>query len=134
MDEGMRIRWRWLKAMYIYTTIGAGGIGLAMFVIPQAVLSVLRIPLQNLTTFDLFGSFLLGIGLISILALRSPLKFVPLLLLQLVYKTIWLAVVAIPFYLKGPVPFYIWVLSVIWVTYIIGDLIAIPFSYVFSKK
>ncbi len=134
MEEGLEIRWRWLKVMYIYTTVGAGGVGLAMFVIPRTVLSVLRIPAQDLTTFNLFASFLLGSGLAAVPALRSPLKFLPLLLLQIVYKTIWLAVVAIPAFLKGQAPLSVWVLSVIWMTYIIGDLIAIPFPYLFLKK
>ncbi len=134
MEESTGIRWRWLKAMYIYTIVGAGGIGLAMFVVPRTFLSVLRVPAQDLTTFNLFASFLLGSGLAAIPALRSPLKFLPLLLLQIIYKTIWLAVVAIPSFLKGPTPLYVWVLSVIWMTYIIGDLIAIPFSYLFSRK
>ena len=64
---------------------------------------------------------------------RSP-KFVPLLLLQLVYKPLWLAVFAIPLFLKGQFPKYAVGTSVVFLTYIIGDLIAIPFAYLFSRK
>jgi len=55
MPEEHKIRYGWLKAMYIYTIVGAGGFGLGIIVMPT-------------------------------------------------------------------------------ITYIIGDLIAIPFSYVFSKE
>lgn len=70
----------------------------------------------------------------AIPALRSPLKFAPLLLIQLVYKPIWLAAVAIPLFLKGQFPFYVVFISAVFLTYIIGNLIAIPFSYLFSKE
>jgi len=70
----------------------------------------------------------------AIPALRFPLKLVPLLLFQLVYKPIWLAVVAIPFFLKGQFPLYVVVISAVFLSYIMGNLIAIPFSYLFSKK
>jgi hypothetical protein len=57
-----------------------------------------------------------------------------LLLLQLIYKPIWLAFFAIPLFIKGQFPLYVVFISAVFVTYIIGDLIAIPFSYLFSKK
>ena len=63
-----------------------------------------------------------------------PLKFIPLLLLQLVYKPVWLLVVALPLFLEGQFPLYVVFMSAVFVTYVIGDLIAIPFSYLFSKN
>ncbi len=41
-------------------------------------------------------SFWAALSVLSGLGLRYPLKMVPLLLLQLVYKTIWLTAVALP--------------------------------------
>jgi len=134
MEENVSIRRSWLKAMYIYTLIGAGGFGFAALFFPSAVQSVFRFPVQDPAVFKLYASVSLASGLTALLALRSPLKFVPLLLFQLVYKPIWLAVVAIPLFLEGQFPFYIVVISAIFLTYIMGDLIAIPFAYLFSKK
>jgi uncharacterized membrane protein len=134
MDDHASMRGGWLKAMYAYTLFGAGGFGFAMIFFPGAVQSILRFPAQDPVVFKLYGSVLLASGLMAIPALRSPLKFVPLLLFQLVYKPIWLAVVAIPLFLEGQFPLYIVVMSVVFLSYIIGDLIAIPFSYLFSKK
>ena len=134
MESNVSIRWPWLKAMYIYTFFGAGGFGLALLVFPATVQSMLRFPPQDSVVLGLYGTVLLASGLIAIPALFFPLKFVPLLLLQLVYKPIWLAIVAIPLFLKGQFPLYVVVISAVFLTYIIGNLIAIPFSYLFSKK
>jgi hypothetical protein len=134
MESNVSIRWGWLKAMYVYTLCGAGGFGFAMLVFPSTVQSILRFPAQDPAVFKLYGSVLLACGLVAILALRSPLKFVPLLFIQLVYKPIWLAVAAIPLFLEGQFPLHVVVMSAIFLTYIIGNLIAIPFSYLFSKK
>lgn len=134
MESNALIRWGWLKAMYIYTLFGAGGFGLALLVFPAAVRSMLRFPPGNAAVLGLYGSVLLASGLMAIPALRSPLKFAPLLLFQLVYKPIWLAVVAAPLFAKAEFPLYVVLISAVFLTYIVGDLIAIPFSYLFSKK
>ena len=60
-------------------------------------------------------------------------KFAPVLLLQLSYKVIWFIGVIISILAAGKFPNYAILHVVIFATYIIGDLIAIPFSYVFSK-
>ena len=134
MSTDVSVRWGWLKAMYIYTLFGAGGFGLGMLFFPVTIQSVLRFPPQDPVVRGLYGSFLLASGLLAIPALRSPLKFAPLLLIQLVYKPIWLAAVVIPLFLRGQFPFHVVFISAVFLSYIIGDLIAIPFSYLFSKK
>lgn len=40
MSENLKIRWGWLKGMYILTIIGAGGFGLGLIVIPKIMLSM----------------------------------------------------------------------------------------------
>jgi uncharacterized membrane protein len=128
------IRVAWLKAMYLYTIVGAGGTGLAMLLLPGPFQSLLGFPAQDPAVFKLYGAVLLASGLLAIPALRFPRKFIPLLLLQLVYKPVWLAAVAIPTFAKGEFPLYIVVFSFVFLTYIIGDLIAIPFAALFSKN
>jgi len=134
MKNNVVVRTAWLKAMYIYTLIGAGGFGFGLLVFPSRVQSILRFPPQDPVLLKLYASVLLAAGLIAIPALRSPLKFVALLLLQLVYKPIWIATVAIPLFLKGQFPLYVVVISAVFLVYIIGELIAIPFSWLFSKE
>jgi len=134
MENNPSIRWGWLKAMYIYTLVVSGSVGLGMILVPSAIQSVFRFPPQDPVMLGLGGSLFLALGLVSILGLRSPLKFTPVLLLELFYKPIWLVAVALPLFLKGQFPFYVVFMSLVFVTFIIGDLIAIPFSYLFSKK
>jgi hypothetical protein len=54
--------------------------------------------------------------------------------MQLVYKPVWLLAVVLPHALRGEFPSYAVVISMIFLTYIIGNLIAIPFRYVFGTN
>lgn len=134
MSENINVRWGWLRFMYFYTIIGAGGFGLGMIFIPEVVQAAFGFPRQDPVVFGIAASVYTAFALISILGLKSPLKFAPVLLLQLCYKAIWLAGVILPLLLAGRFPLYATTLLLIFLTYIIGDLIAIPFSVVFSKR
>jgi hypothetical protein len=133
LENSRTIRINWLRAMYAYTLVGAGGFGLGMLAFPAAVQSAFHFPAQDPAVFKLYGVVLLASGLLSIPALLLPLKFILLLLFQLVYKPLWLVLAAVPVFAKGPFPIYIVVISGVFMTYIVGDLIAIPFSTLFSK-
>jgi hypothetical protein len=78
-------------------------------------------------------SFYAALSTLSALGLRYPLKMVPLLLLQLFYKSAWLLAVAIPLSSAGPLtpnlagavkPFVIGVLL---------DILVIPWPYVVAN-
>jgi len=134
VSKDIDIRWGWLKFMYIYTIVGAGGFGLGIIVIPNVMRSVFGWPSQDPIVFGVTGSVYLAFAISSILGLRSPLKLVPVLLLQLCYKVVWLIGVVSPLLIAGEFPTYAILLVVIFVTYIIGDLIAIPFPYLIAKQ
>jgi hypothetical protein len=61
-------------------------------------------PSQDTIVFGVFDSLYIAFGLVSILGLRAPLKFVPVLLLQLIYKIIWFLGIALPLAMKGQFP------------------------------
>jgi hypothetical protein len=134
MDKNIKVRWGWLKFMYIYTVVGAGGHGLGVILMPDVMRSIFGVPISDPITYGITGSVYLAFALISILGLRSPLKFTPVLLLQLTYKSVWLIGVIIPLLITGQYSIYTFLITVAFVSYIIGDLIAIPFSYVFAKQ
>jgi hypothetical protein len=134
MSEDTNIRWGWLKAMYIYTIIGAGGFGLGIIVAPSLMRTLFGWPDQDPIVFGVTGSVYLSFALLSILGLKSPLKFSPVLLLQLSYKVVWFIGVIIPLLIAGTFPTYAILHVFIFATYIIGDLIAIPFPYVFARE
>jgi hypothetical protein len=134
MSTKTNVRWGWLKLMYIYTIVGAGGFGLGVLVMPEAMTSIFGWPSQDPIVFGVTGSVYLAFALLSILGLRSPLKFSPVLLFQLTYKVVWFIAVVFPLLATGNFPSYAFVHVVIFASYIVGDLIAIPFWYVFGRE
>jgi len=96
MSKDINVHWGWLKFMYIFTIVVAGGFGLGVIFMPNVITSMYRMPKQDPIIFGIVGSVYLAFGILSILGLRSPLKFVPILLLQLCYKVIWFVGVILP--------------------------------------
>jgi len=134
MSKDIKIRWKWVKFMYWYTIVGAGGFGLGIIFMPKVMRTLFSWSFSDPIVFGVTGSVYLSFALLSILGLRSPLKFVPVLMLQLSYKVVWLIGVILPLLVSGKFPTYAILYVSIFASYIIGDLIAIPFSYVFSKS
>ncbi|MBN2179123.1 MAG: hypothetical protein JW743_06810 [Deltaproteobacteria bacterium] len=134
MSGNTKIRWGWLKGMYIYTIVLSGFLGLGILVVPEVIKTKFPWPVEEPTAFGIIGSVYVAFGLLSILGLRSPLKFVPVLLMQLCYKLVWFVGVLIPLLVTARFPSYAISMVIIFITFIIGDLIAIPFRYVFAKS
>jgi len=134
MSKDINVRWGWLKFMYIFTIVVAGGFGLGVIFFPSGIASMYRIPKQDPILFGIVGGVYVAFGILSILGLRSPLKFVPILLLQLCYKAIWFIGVILPLLFAESFPMHGISFVVLFAIFIIGDLIAIPFSYVFAKQ
>jgi hypothetical protein len=122
-----------LRFLYLYTILGAGGFGLGIIFMPEFIRSLLRMPVQDPVTFGITGGVYLAFGILSIFGLISPLKFVPVLLLQFLYKTIWLFGVILLLLLKGQLELYGIIITIIFLTYIIADLFSIPFGYLFRS-
>lgn len=136
MAGEIKIRWGWLKFMYIYTIVGSGGIGVGMIFAPQLFKSMLGWPIDEPIAVGILGSVYMAFGILAIFGFRSPLKFVPILFMQLLYKAIWFVGVLLPLLITGrfPTSLYAIFIAVAFATYIIGDLIAIPFAYLFGEQ
>jgi hypothetical protein len=134
MVEKSKIRFGWLKVMYLWTIIGAGGFGLGILVAPETIRTAFGMPAQDPLLMGVTASLFVAFGIVSILGFLSPLKFVPILVAEITYKVIWYLVVLLPNFVAGRVPMYGWALAGIFATYVIGDLIAIPFPYVFERE
>jgi hypothetical protein len=119
--------------MYIYTIVIAGLMGLGMIIVPELIKSIFAWPVAEPIVFGIVGSAFLAFGILSIFGLRDPLKFSPVLLLQLFYKSIWFIGGVAPLVAVGKFPMYGLSAVIIFATFIIGDLIAIPFAYIFAK-
>jgi hypothetical protein len=128
------IRWKWLKAMYIYTAVGAGLLGLAMLLAPNLVVTYLQMPIQDPVVFGVVGSAYVAFACASLFGLRFPLRFIPILMLQLIYKSVWLVAVFLPMLISGTPPAYAWLFAAIFVSYVVGDCIAIPIRQLLARE
>ena len=132
MAKPFVVRRGWLKFMYGYTIVGAGGFGLGIVLMPKAIRGVLGWPGGDPIALGVMGSVYAAFGVLSVLGLRDPLKFAPALLLQLCYKSVWFVGVVLPLLITGRFPDYGVLTAAVFATYIIGDLIAIPFRYLLA--
>jgi hypothetical protein len=73
-------------------------------------------------------SFWAALSLLACLGIRYPLKMVPLLLLQMLYKAIWLVAVALPLSSAGQST----TLTKVMLIGVVIDLSVIPWPYVFT--
>lgn len=128
------IRWKWLNGMYIYTAVGDGLVGVGLLLAPNHVVTYLHMPSQDPIVLGVVGSVYVAFTLTSILGVRSPLRFIPILILQLIYKSVWLMAVFLPMLISGTAPAYVWLSAAIFASYIVGDCIAIPFQRMLTKE
>ena len=127
MNETSGVRVSWLRFVYWYTVVGAGAAGLWVLLSPRTFSTALGMPVQDPFILGVVGSAWLAFAGAAVPALRSPLRFAPMLLVQLGYKTVWFVGVLLAQALRGPLPFYAWLLAAVFASYIVLDLVAIPF-------
>ena len=120
-----------LKLVYIANIVVAGWIGVTSLFYPKrAASSIFENVYANSEFIRLIGALWLSIAVLSCLGLLRPQSFSPVLVLQLVYKSTWLLVVALPAIInEQPFPKGMAIFFIIWV--LILPFI-IPWSYLFS--
>jgi hypothetical protein len=77
-------------------------------------------------------SFWAALSTLCALGLRYPLKMLPLLLMQLFYKSVWVLAVGLPLRAAGPLDPTAAELLQVCIGGIVVDLIVIPWPYVFA--
>jgi hypothetical protein len=127
------VRWGWLKFMYIVTIVIAGGYGLGIIFVPDQMKLIFHTSCDPVP-YGILGSLFLAFGLLAVLGLRAPLKFAPVLLLQLTYKLIWFFGVITPLLVTGKFSAKYIPMVVLFALVVVGDLIAIPFQEMFAKQ
>ncbi len=132
-NEKIKVHPNWLRFMYAYTIVVGGFMGLSFLIMPGSATSIFGFPEEEPIIAGLAASTGVAFAILSIAGLRSPLKFSPVLLLQLTYKVIWFIAVIIPKLAIGQLPSYAIMSSVLYATFVIGDLIAIPFRHLLAK-
>jgi hypothetical protein len=86
-----------LKITYIANIIVAGFISIsAMFTPKKAATTIFAGAYQFTNVIQLVGCLWFAIAVLSVLGLFKPITFSPILLVQLIYKSLWLLLVALP--------------------------------------
>ena len=132
------VRYGWLKLLYGLTAfLGILVGGIMLFGPEKLARKVVGIPFmlpdQDPIIFGALAGIWFTIGLLCLLALRSPIKFLPLLMLQCIYKFFWFACVFFPLILTNSFPEWGWasvVGNAFWMTL---DIIAVPWWYCMLK-
>lgn len=122
-----------LRIMYGAATLGAGAVGALTLFSPQfAGRTVFFGDVSIDPYFRILGSLWLALGAVACLGLLQPTNFLPLLLIQFVYKTAWLAVVAYPLILVGNREAGLLMLTALFTIWAVALGVTIPFSRLFD--
>jgi len=78
-------------------------------------------------------SFWAAFSALAILGVRYPLQMLPLLFVQLSYKTVWLLAVALPLQSAGRWDANVAEMTRVFVGAIVADVLVIPWGYVFAN-
>ncbi|MCD6570208.1 MAG: hypothetical protein J7L53_05855 [Deltaproteobacteria bacterium] len=128
-------RLKGMRFQYWLTATVATLLGLAIILSPKKVMALLQFKKdQDQLMFGVSGSVYLAFGLLSYLGLRSPVKWSPILALQLLYKAIWFLGVVGLMMRRG---LFSWRTGFSMVAgyavFVAGDLFAVPFRYLLKK-
>ena len=117
-----------LKALYLYTIVGAGVMGSWILFAPGRFLAAFGLPEGDPFLLGIVGATETTFAICAVLGLRAPVRFAPLVLFQLVYKALWLAIVFAPPALHGAAPRSAWTLALVFASYVALDVIALPYA------
>lgn len=113
-----------LRAMYLLVFVG-----LVLSVWPDVYSSIGKMP----DSHTVVGVILVSFSLLALLGLRYPLKFLPILIFELLWKILWLLCFALPAYLNGSVDEYTIGTTFACAIGVILTPLVIPWSYVFNE-
>ena len=123
-----------LKIMYIITIFGVGSFGLMMLIAPSFAIALFSQPAQDLYIYGVSAAVWATFGLLAILGFRDPIRYMPILLFQFVYKLIWVFGVFLPNVIDDGAQFYTIFLLIIFIFFIVGDLLILPFKELFKGE
>ncbi|PRC91151.1 hypothetical protein S2091_4152 [Solimicrobium silvestre] len=122
MNEVSLFRLYVLRALYLFVVIGLG-----MLVVPQIF--------THTKPWEFFHGvttcMLVAFWLLCILGLRYPLQLLPILMWELIWKTVWLILIPLPLWLSGTLDDSL-IPNVINVSCVVLVYIAMPWSYVYN--
>lgn len=112
-----------LRAMYLLIAVG-----LSLTVWPAILFPAVRGTNQDTVIYCILAAFCL----LSMLGLRYPLQMLPILLFELIWKTMWVIAFALPAWLNGGLNEYATGVAGACIAGIVITPIAIPWKYVYQ--
>ncbi|WP_100914853.1 hypothetical protein [Pseudoalteromonas spongiae] len=123
MDEVGKVRIYLLRAMYAFIAFGLGVTTLPDIVSGSG---------QPADSDTVINAILMGFCLLSLLGVKYPLKMLPVLLLELVWKVFWLLVYALPMYLNNSLDEYAQELVLACAMGVILTPLVLPWGYLIT--
>jgi hypothetical protein len=123
-----------LKLLFVFIIVVEIPLGLFMLIAPDLFISLLGFPPQDPLMYGVAASIWLAFGVISILAVRDPMKYVPILLFQFTYKCIWFVGVVIPAAIAGQIQTSGIFMIITFAIFVICDIIVIPWNTILKKE
>lgn len=123
-----------LVFQYWFTILAAIPLGVAIIFFPEFTKRLFNFKEQDRIVFGISGSVYFAFGTLSILGLKDPLKWSPILLLQFLYKMTWLLAVIALMAVRGELEFEhaAWLLAG-YIAMVAGDIWAMPWGYLLGK-
>ena len=126
---------RGLRFQYWFTAICATSLGLSIMLFPRFTEKLFMWKKQDDIIYGISGSAYFAFGLLSLLGLKNPKKWAPILLLQFTYKMAWFNFVVGRLIRKGELDVCSsWALIAGYAAFVAGDLWAVPFGYLLNSK
>lgn len=123
MDEVSTLRLHVMRACYAFAFVG-----LALTVWPSIVTHKLDTPLSD----GVVDALLSAVGVLAAVGIRYPLKMLPLMFFEIIWKGIWLLAFALPLYRAGKVDADT-SQTIFACSLVIIFPIAIPWGYAYAK-
>jgi len=124
-----------LRIIYALNILVAGFVGLSSLFFPRhSSVHVFQNTITPNWAQRIVGCFWTAIATVSVLGLRHPLRFSPVLLIQLLYKGTWLLVIALPMIAEGRLHELPTGMTVFFAVWVIALLLVLPYDYLLDIK
>jgi len=129
---------RGLQAVYLVLLVYVGILAIYLLVDPKSAISFVGFPSSGVPypaslIAGVAYSQWLAIALLSVLGLRSPFKYSPVLLLVVTYKTVWMLALALPRAISGNLISWGTTTAIEWLILVVIAVLVLPWKYIFEK-
>ena len=129
---------RVLQAIYLVLVVYVGFSAIYLLVDPKNAFSFIGFPSSGISypaslIAGVAYSQWLTIALLSVLGLRSPIKYSPVLLFVVTYKTVWMVALALPHAISGNLISWGKTTAIEWLILVVIVALVMPWKYIFEK-